>query len=76
MWLWVNQTDLDNYMTEVYEYYVGCGIYSILLRRLLTLAQTAFVVGFMTFLGWCIDYAKLSKSNKMSQVLVPKCAAR
>ncbi|KAI5380091.1 autophagy protein atg9 [Alternaria postmessia] len=76
MWLWVNQTDLDNYMTEVYEYYVGCGIYSILLRRALTLAQTAFVVGFMTFLGWCIDYSKLSESNKMSQVLVPKCAAR
>ncbi|KAF7578152.1 APG9 domain containing protein [Pyrenophora tritici-repentis] len=76
MWLWVNQTDLDSYMTEVYEYYVGCGIYSILLRRLLTLAQTAFVVGFMTFLGWCIDYSKLPSSNKMSQVLVPKCAAR
>ncbi|KNG50597.1 membrane protein Gsa14p [Stemphylium lycopersici] len=76
LWLWVNQTDLDNYMTEVYEYYVGCGIYSILLRRLLTLLQTAFVVGFITFLGWCIDYSKLSNSNKMSQVLVPKCAAR
>jgi autophagy-related protein 9 len=76
LWLWVNQTDLDSYMTEVYEYYVGCGIYSILLRRAITLAQTAFVVGFMTFLGWCIDYSKLSNSNKMSQVLVPKCAAR
>ena len=76
LWLWVNQTDLDNYMTEVYDYYVGCGIYSILLRRVLTLLQTAFVVGFMTFLGWCIDYSKLSQSNKMSQVLVPKCAAR
>jgi autophagy-related protein 9 len=76
LWLWVNQTDLDSYMTEVYDYYVGCGIYSILLRRVITMAQTAFVVGFMTFLGWCIDYSKLSNSNKMSQVLVPKCAAR
>ncbi|XP_014555871.1 hypothetical protein COCVIDRAFT_101311 [Bipolaris victoriae FI3] len=76
LWLWVNQTDLDNYMTEVYEYYVGCGIYSILLRKVLTLLQTAFVVGFMTFLGWCIDYSKFPDSNKMSQVLVPKCAAR
>jgi len=73
LWLWVNQTDLDTYMKEVYEYYVGCGIYSILLRRLLTLAQSAFVVGFITFLGWCIDYSKLSGSTKMSQVLVPKC---
>jgi autophagy-related protein 9 len=73
LWLWVNQTDLDTYMREVYEYYVGCGINSILLRRTLSLLQSAFVVGFMTFLGWCIDYSKLSGSNRMSQVLVPKC---
>lgn len=76
LWLWVNQTDLDTYMNEVYEYYVGCGIYSILLRRVLSLAQAAFVVGFITFLGWCIDYSKLSESNKMSQVVVPKCTKR
>lgn len=73
LWMWVNQTDLDTYMREVYEYYVGHGIYSILLRRALTLAQSAFVVGFVTFLGWCIDYSKLPDSNKMSQVIVPKC---
>ena len=76
LWLWVNQTDLDNYMREVYDYYVGCGIYSMLLRRVLTLAQSAFVVGFVTFLGWCIDYSKLSQSHKMSEVIVPKCAKR
>jgi autophagy-related protein 9 len=76
LWMWVNQTDLDSYMTEAYDYYVGCGMYSMLLRKTITLAQSAFVVGFMTFLGWCIDYSKLSSSHKMSQVLVPKCAAR
>jgi len=76
LWLWVNQTDLDTYMREVYEYYEGRGIYSMLLRRVLTLAQSAFVVGFTTFLGWCIDYSKLSQSNKMSQVIVPKCSKR
>ncbi|CBY02265.1 similar to autophagy protein Apg9 [Plenodomus lingam JN3] len=73
LWLWVNQTDLDSYMRDVYDYYVGCGIYSILLRRVLTLAQSTFVVGFVTFLGWCIDYSKLTGSTRMSQVLVPKC---
>ncbi|KAJ4383248.1 autophagy protein atg9 [Didymella sp. IMI 355093] len=76
LWLWVNQTDLDAYMKDVYEYYRGHGIYSMLLKRFLTLLQTAFVVGFMTFLGWCIDYTKLSTSHKMSEVLVPKCTAR
>lgn len=76
LWLWVNQTDLDAYMKDVYEYYRGHGIYSMLLKRFLTLLQTAFVVGFMTFLGWCIDYSKLPTSHKMSEVLMPKCTAR
>jgi autophagy-related protein 9 len=76
LWLWVNQTDLDTYMKDVYEYYRGHGIYSMLLKRILTLLQSAFVVGFMTFLGWCIDYSKLSQSHKMSEVLVPKCTHR
>ncbi|KAF1361870.1 autophagy protein-like protein Apg9 [Lizonia empirigonia] len=76
LWLWVNQTDLDTYMKDVYEYYRGHGIYSMLLKRVLTLFQSAFVVGFMTFLGWCVDYSKLPESHKMSEVLVPKCTSR
>jgi len=77
LWLWVNQTeDLDNFLVDVYDYYVGCGMYSILLRNLLMLLQTAFVVGFLTFLGWCIDYSKLSSSHKLGQVLQPKCMHR
>ncbi|KAF2445591.1 autophagy-related protein 9 [Karstenula rhodostoma CBS 690.94] len=74
MWLWVNQTDdLDNFLAEVYDYYTGSGMYSILLRKLLMLLQTAFVIGFLTFLGWCIDYSKLPGSHKLSEVMQPKC---
>lgn len=74
MWLWVNQTDdLDNFLREVYEYYTGAGMYSILLGKFLMLLQTAFVIGFLTFLGWCIDYSKLSGSHKLGDVLQPKC---
>jgi autophagy-related protein 9 len=73
LWLWVNQTDLDNFLAEVYEYYVGCGIHSIILRNILMLLQTAFVVGFLTTLTWCIDYSKISNSHKMSEVVVPQC---
>lgn len=73
LWLWVNQTDLDNFLADVYEYYVGCGMYSIILRTVLTLMQTAFVVIFVTSLWWCIDYSKLSNSSKLSQIIVPKC---
>jgi autophagy-related protein 9 len=73
LWLWVNQTDLDGFLVEVYDYYVGCGIYSILLRGFLMLLQTAFVVGFVAFLSWCIDYSMIKDSHRLSDVLVDKC---
>jgi autophagy-related protein 9 len=76
LWLWVNQTDLDTFLGEVYEYYTGFGIYSMLLKRVITLLQTGFVVTFITFLGWCIDYSKISHSHRMSEVIVPKCTKR
>lgn len=73
LWLWVNQTDLDTFLHDAYQYYTGCGIWSIILRTFLLLLQTGFVVGFLTFLGWCIDYSKLPGSHKMDDVLVDKC---
>lgn len=76
LWRWVNVSDLDTFLAEVYAYYTSCGIYSILLRRFLTLVQTAFVVGFITFLSWCIDYSSISQSHKMGEVLVPKCTKK
>ncbi|KAF2477988.1 autophagy-related protein 9 [Lindgomyces ingoldianus] len=76
MWLWVNVEDLDAFLAEVYFYYTNCGIYSILLRGTLDLFQSAFIVGFLTFLGWCIDYPKISQSHKMSEVIVPQCTKK
>ena len=37
LYRWANVFDLDNFLGEVYNYYNGCGIYSVLLRRILTL---------------------------------------
>ncbi|KAL8941213.1 MAG: hypothetical protein Q9216_002390 [Gyalolechia sp. 2 TL-2023] len=37
MWRWANVEDLDNFLRDVYEYFVGNGIWSILLSRLLNL---------------------------------------
>ena len=73
LWLWANVQDLDAFLQEVYEYYTGFGIWSIVLRRAIRLIQGAFVIGFTTFLTYCIDYPKLPKSNSMREVLVPKC---
>ncbi|KAL8841331.1 MAG: hypothetical protein Q9170_000961 [Blastenia crenularia] len=37
MWRWANVEDLDNFLRDVYEYFLGNGIWSILLSRLLNL---------------------------------------
>ncbi|KAG0240901.1 autophagy protein atg9 [Actinomortierella wolfii] len=37
MWKWVNVENLDNFLARVYEYYIGKGMYTILLERFLRL---------------------------------------
>ncbi|KAG0195377.1 autophagy protein atg9, partial [Mortierella sp. GBA30] len=37
MWKWVNVENLDNFLAKVYYYYVGKGMYTILLERCLNL---------------------------------------
>ncbi|KAL8684073.1 MAG: hypothetical protein Q9186_000104 [Xanthomendoza sp. 1 TL-2023] len=73
MWRWANVEDLDNFLRDVYEYFLGNGIWCILLSRLLNLLTLAFVVGFSTFLTSCIDFGKVRSSHKMSEILIPKC---
>jgi autophagy-related protein 9 len=38
MWRWINVTNLDTFISEVYDYYTGSGMWSIILGRALTLA--------------------------------------
>lgn len=38
MWRWINITNLDNFMKEVYDYYTGAGMWCIIVDRVLTLA--------------------------------------
>lgn len=37
MWRWANVENLDNYLREVYDYYIGNGIWCMLLHRFLNL---------------------------------------
>ena len=37
MWMWANVENLDNFLKEVYDYYIGNGIWCILLNRTLNL---------------------------------------
>ncbi|KAI8345924.1 autophagy protein Apg9-domain-containing protein [Mortierella sp. GBAus27b] len=73
MWKWVNVENLDNFLTRVYDYYVGKGIYTILLERCLNLLTFAFVIGFATFLVGCVDYPRLRHSKHIDEVLIPQC---
>ncbi|KAG0265364.1 autophagy protein atg9 [Mortierella polycephala] len=73
MWKWVNVENLDNFLAKVYDYYVGKGMYTILLERCLNLLTFAFVIGFSTFLIGCVDYPRLRHSKHLEQVLIPQC---
>jgi autophagy-related protein 9 len=37
LWTWLNATNLDHFMAEVYDYYTGAGIWCICLQRILSL---------------------------------------
>lgn len=36
-WRWANVSNLDNFIKDVYDYYLGCGIWCVLLERVLHL---------------------------------------
>lgn len=76
LWKWANVENLDNFLQEVYNYYLGNGFYCILLSRLLNMATVMFVVGFSTYLSSCIDYSRVRTSSKLSEVQYPQCISR
>ncbi|BCS01564.1 autophagy protein ATG9 [Aspergillus luchuensis] len=73
LWMWANVENLDNFLKEVYTYFLGNGIWSILLNRVLSLLTFAFVVGFSIFLTNCIDYHKVRGSRTLDDILIQKC---
>ncbi|OAX81033.1 hypothetical protein ACJ72_04627 [Emergomyces africanus] len=73
MWRWANVENLDNFLADVYDYFLGNGIKSILLSRVLNLLTLAFVVGFTVFLTSCIDYRLVPHGKTMSDIVVPHC---
>ncbi|KAK1826858.1 autophagy protein Apg9-domain-containing protein [Podospora conica] len=72
-WRWANVSNLDRFINEVYAYYLGRGIWCILLERALHLINIAFVAFLLTFLTQCVDYGKIRGSQKLSEILVPQC---
>ncbi|KAF2664761.1 autophagy protein-like protein Apg9 [Microthyrium microscopicum] len=73
MWMWANVNNLDTFLKSVYNYYEEHGIYSIYLRRAISVFTAAFVGGLSTFMFFCIDYSKLPGSSRFADVRVPQC---
>lgn len=73
MWMWANVENLDNFLADIYAYYRGRGIWSILLARCFEQLTLAFVVGFGTFLSSCIDYKRLPTSHALPEITIKNC---
>ncbi|CCG80926.1 Autophagy-related protein 9 [Taphrina deformans PYCC 5710] len=73
LYKWANVNNLDLFLSEVYKYFLGNGMYSILLNRVLNLLTVAFVTTFVTYFAHCIDYSKLRTSSSLHQVQVGQC---
>ncbi|KAL2752251.1 hypothetical protein ACRALDRAFT_1083760 [Sodiomyces alcalophilus JCM 7366] len=73
LWRWINVTNLDFFMKDVYEYYLGSGFWCIICERVLHLVQSSFLAVFLTFLTQCIDYGLVPRSKALSDVVIPQC---
>lgn len=76
MWRWANVENLDNFLAEVYAYYMDKGIWMIVLNRALGLLTFGFIVGFSTFLANCIDYSHIRGSHTLHEILINRCTAK
>ncbi|QPG93849.1 autophagy protein atg9 [Epichloe festucae Fl1] len=76
LWRWVNISNLDSFMRDVYDYYEGGGLLCILCANALWLLETLFVAVFLTFLTQCVDYGKVPESKSLTQVIIKQCTRR
>jgi autophagy-related protein 9 len=78
LWMWANITNLDIFLNDVYEYYIGNGWHCIALSKTCDLLIIIFVIWLTSFMGNCIDYSILMNENvnKLSQVYDGKCYSK
>ncbi|KAJ3575490.1 hypothetical protein NPX13_g4013 [Xylaria arbuscula] len=73
MFRWANVSNLDTFIRDVYDYYLGAGMWCIILERILHLLKVAFVASLLTLLTQCIDFSKIRHSKSLSEILIPQC---
>ncbi|KAK1584732.1 autophagy protein Apg9 [Colletotrichum navitas] len=73
LWRWVNVSNLDFFVQDVYYYYRGSGFWCIVCARALHLIESAFFAVFLTFLTQCVEYTKIPNSSSLKEVTIPQC---
>ncbi|KAI1735167.1 autophagy protein Apg9 [Xylaria scruposa] len=73
MFRWANVSNLDVFIRDVYDYYLGAGLWCIVLDRILHLLKVFFLASLLTLLSQCIDYSRIRQSKSLSQILIPQC---
>lgn len=73
LWKWANVENLDIFLQDVYNYYLGSGYFCMVLLKVLNLATLTFVVLISTYMGYCIDYSKVPHSHTFSEITIDKC---
>lgn len=75
LWKWANVENLDIFLQDAYNYYMGNGYYCIIIQKVLNIATLIFVVFISSFMGYCIDYSKLPDSRRFSDIKIDQCYA-
>lgn len=78
LWIWANVSNLDLFLTEVYDYYMGNGFYCICLKNMLDFLTLMFLISFSSFMGNCIDYEKLTQKegSSLKDIRIPMCFSK
>ncbi|CAG8951641.1 hypothetical protein HYFRA_00005441 [Hymenoscyphus fraxineus] len=76
LWRWSQVTDIDGFIHEVYDYYLGCGFSCIILKSSLNILRQIFMACLFILLTQCIDYTKFREKKKLSEVIIPNWRTR
>ncbi|XP_077301915.1 autophagy-related protein 9A-like [Arctopsyche grandis] len=84
---WTHIEDLDSFFTRMYQYYVKAGFMTMVISDCLQLARYCFVVFYLTFLTYCVNYPILFREDPnnpiikarnvtFSDIVYPQCVQR
>lgn len=76
LWKWANVDNLDVFLQDIYNYYLGNGFTCIVLEKVLNIATLIFVVYISSYLGYCIDYSKITTTKRLADIKIENCYSK